>query len=446
MTTQSLKIRLVALAVIWTAAAILVAGLLISTLLRQFVERNFDASLSATMVAVMAGTEFDQSGNLVISNTVVDPRYDQPLSGWYWQLNDANEILARSRSLWDVDLGIDVAEPDGSILTANETGPNGAMVRRMQRDFTAPGGTQRLRVIIAMPADVIDDEVASIVQPLVISLVLLVVAIAAAIGLQVHYGLAPLARLGRNIVAVRRGDRETIPEESYAEIRPITTELNALIAHNRSMIERTRMHVGNLAHGLKTPLSIIGGRIQRDDIDADGTLRDATETMNRLIRHHLRRARTAAAHGVIGARTPVEEAVADLLPVFRGIYAEKAIEIEADVAQDLRFSGDRQDLDEMLGNLIDNACKWATARVEIAANPEGVDMLEVRICDDGPGMDEVEIEAARSRGVRFDEAKPGSGLGLSIVDDLAMLHGGKLTLSQRGGGGLVATLLLPRAG
>ena len=449
MILRSLKLRLIGLALVWTALAIVVAGLAISSLLRQFVERNFDQALQATMVAVMAGTEFDASGNLVISNSVVDPRFDQPLSGWYWQLNDAETIIARSRSLWDVDLGTGVAEPDGTIDTATVAGPDGASIRRMQRDFTAPGGTRRLRATVAMPADLIDAEIASVQRPLFLSLALLAIGIAAAIGLQVYVGLKPLGTLGRQLIEIRRGERETMPDQTYAEIQPLVRELNALLTHNRGVIERARTHVGNLAHGLKTPLSVLDGHIAAGGDDDHGTLADISATMNRLVSHHLRRARSAATHGIIGARAPVRETLADLLPVFRGVYADSDLMLAIDADPSIGFAGDRQDLEEMLGNLIDNACKWAERKVQVNARVAvpraGPPMVEITVADDGPGMSDAQIAAARQRGVRHDEAKPGSGLGLAIVEDIARLYGGALDLSRNDTGGLSARLTLPAA-
>jgi signal transduction histidine kinase len=444
---RSLKLRLIALALIWTALAILVAALVISSLLRQFVERNFDQALQATMVAVMAGTEFDASGNLVISNSVVDPRFDQPLSGWYWQLNDAETIIARSRSLWDVDLGTGVAEPDGTIDSATVSGPDGTAIRRMQRDFTAPGGTRRLRVTVTMPAELIDEEIASIQRPLFLSLALLAVGIGVAIGLQVSVGLKPLGSLGRQLTEIRRGEREAMPDQTYTEIQPLVRELNALLAHNRGVIERARTHVGNLAHGLKTPLSVLDGHVAAGRDDAEGTLADISATMNRLVSHHLRRARSAAAHGIIGARAPVRETLTDLMPVFRGVYADRALHFAVDAEASLHFAGDRQDLEEMLGNLIDNACKWAeqdlSVRAVLAPSKTAPPLLEITVTDDGPGMSDEEIAAARQRGVRHDEGKPGSGLGLAIVEDIARLYGGALDLSRNETGGLSARLTLP---
>jgi signal transduction histidine kinase len=444
MIVHSLKFRLLGLALVWSAVALIVAGLVISSLLRQFVERNFDAGLSATMVSIMVGTEFDQTGNLVLANPVIDPRFEQPLSGWYWQVSTASEIVARSRSLWDVDLGTGAGEPDGSVVTATTTDSSGRAIRLMRRDFTVPGGTERMRVLVSMPAEIIDAEVASIVNPLALSLALLGLGIAIAIGLQVHFGLQPLARMGRNIVAVRRGEMALLPQERYREIAPVVTELNGLIEHNRDVIARARTHVGNLAHGLKTPLSVLDNEIAGRKPADEAILSEVSQTMNRMIGHHLRRARSAATLGVIGTRTDVAETVNDLLPVFRGVYADRRLTISADVPAGLYFAGERQDLEEMLGNLIDNACKWTTQRVDITAAADN-GHLSLRIADDGPGMGSEEAEAAKARGVRFDEAKPGSGLGLSIVEDLVQLYDGKLSFAANEPRGLVAALTLPAA-
>lgn len=440
MIARSLRLRLILAASVLTAIAIVLAGLVIANLLRQFVERQYDSGMSATMVSVMAASEVTETGALAVSQVPVDPRYDQPLSGWYWQIADPDNVLIRSRSLWDANLGQGAAEPTGDIVTETTVGPDGEALRIMRRDFTTPGGTEPFRVSVAMPATEISQEVNAILYPLALSLGLLILAIGAAIAVQVTVGLRPLFLMRERVGEIRRGERLALPEDGPKEIAPLAAEVNALIEQNRAIMERARTHVGNLAHALKTPLSVLANEASRS---GDRTVAETVETMDRLIRHHLRRAR-AAAGSAAHARADIGEVVDDLLAAMRGIYADRGLELKATISRDAIVGGERQDADEMLGNLIDNACKWADSRVTITARRDG-SWIVVDIEDDGPGMDEAQMGVALQRGQRLDEGKPGSGLGLAIVVDLASLYGGALSLSRSHSGGLTASLRLPAA-
>jgi signal transduction histidine kinase len=437
---RSLRLRLIVAASVLSAVAIALAGLLIANLLRQFVESQYDAAMTATMVSVMAASEVTETGALAVAQVPVDPRYDQPLSGWYWQIADPQNVLLRSRSLWDGNLGEGAAEPTGDIRMAAARGPDGEALRIMSRDFTTPGGTEPYRVSVAMPAGEISNELGEILYPLALSLGLLIVAIGAAIAVQVTVGLRPLAVMRERVGEIRRGERLALPEDGPREIAPLAAEVNALIDQNRAIMERARTHVGNLAHALKTPLSVLANEAART---GDPTVTETVATMDRLIRHHLRRAR-AAAGSAAHARADLGEVISDLLAAMRGIYAERRLAITSRVDANAVFGGERQDADEMLGNLIDNACKWAGSAVSVTARRDG-GWIVVEVADDGPGMEDAESGLALRRGARLDEGKPGSGLGLAIVVDLAALYGGALELSRAPQGGLLATLTLPAA-
>ncbi|RUT29365.1 sensor histidine kinase [Arsenicitalea aurantiaca] len=445
MIASSIRTRLVLLALAWIAVALVVAAFVISGLLRQFVEEGFEASLDSTLIALMASTEEDLAlGRITVDAAVADPRFEQPLSGWYWQIADEDAVLLRSGSLWTDDLGAGAEAASGAVLRRTLQGPEGMALRALSRDFTAPGGTSRLRVTAAMPEAEIEARVAGMVGPLLTSLVLLGAGLVLAIALQVHFGLAPLKRLRDNLGRVHRGELPSLPAERYAEIAPVVEEMNALIAHNRKTIARARTHVGNLAHGLKTPLSVLDTSLARPPgPERETALAEVSASMNRMIGHHLRRARSAITHGVVGERSDVGEAVADLVPVFAGIYADRGLALETELAPGTVFAGERQDLDELIGNLIDNGCKWAKARVRVSAARSGPREISIIVRDDGPGLSTEDARLALERGRRLDEQRPGSGLGLAIVSDIAGLYEGRLEIGPGETGGTEARLILP---
>lgn len=438
---KSLRLRLVLGAALWIAIALAVVGFVLASLLRDFVERTFDERLNANLLAVMTAVTVDEAGFPVTSEIVTEPAFNQPFSGWYWQVANGRSIMLRSPSLWDQ--GFDASTgPLGSRTVLDALpGPNGELLRATTRDFTAPGGSSVLRVTVAGPTEQIELALDAITRPLFTSLGILGAGLILAVMLQAGIGLRPLDRLRHGLAAIRAGDARHLPDMGYAETAPLVRELNALIDHNEQVIERSRRHVGNLAHGLKTPLAVLANTVARSD---DPAATDSVRTMERLVRHHLRRARSAASLGVIGAVTPLADVVGDVRFAMERIHAERdpSLVIEADIARDILADVERQDLEEMVGNLLDNACKWAksTVHVRCAVEPHG---LIVAVEDDGPGVAEQDYDAVAGRGIRLDEAPPGSGFGLAIVRDLAELYGGSLVLGRSRLGGLSAQLTLP---
>ncbi|MFN3500416.1 MAG: ATP-binding protein, partial [Pannonibacter indicus] len=270
----------------------------------------------------------------------------------------------------------------------------------------------------------------------------------AAVFLQVRYGLMPLKRLQASLAAVRQGDAERVEEDLPSELAPLAVELNALIASNREVVERARTHVGNLAHALKTPLSVISNEARAQGGPFAEKMAEQAGIMRTQVDHHLERARMAAQRRVIGVATPAEPVLTKLARVMERIHDAKGLDISADCAEGMRFRGEQQDLEEMAGNLMDNACKWAryevrlTSRLTDTGTP-GRQFIEIIVEDDGPGLTEEQRKEAVKRGKRLDESVPGTGLGLSIVADLAGLYGGSFELSSSELGGLKARLLLP---
>jgi signal transduction histidine kinase len=267
---------------------------------------------------------------------------------------------------------------------------------------------------------------------------------------QVRFGLAPLKRISESIADIRSGRAERLEGEFPVEIAPLARETNALIDANREIVERARTHVGNLAHAIKTPLSVIVNEASARGVDPFAAkVLEQADIMRDQVAHHLERARIAARLTVIGTVTEVAPAIEALRRTMEKIHRDRDIAIGVKADAQAKFRGERQDLEEMIGNLIDNACKWAAGRIEISADTVRENeraWLRILIDDDGPGLPDDARAEVLKRGLRLDETKPGSGLGLSIVRDLAALYRGTLTLERSPLGGLRAVLELPGDG
>jgi signal transduction histidine kinase len=444
MAARSLALRLVLGAGLWIAAALLAGGIALSALFRGYVEQSFDARLTVLLESLVAVAELGTDGNLALSRGVGEPRFEQPLSGWYWQIAAGDRPVLRSRSLWDETLPTR-AEPATTAAVASEiAGPDGQALRLLERDIALPGSASRFRFAIAGDRSEIEAAVGRFKRTLAWSLGLLGAGLLLALLIQIRYGLQPLRRMRHAVVAVRTGRANRLEGEFPVEIAPLSDELNTLIEHNAAVLERARTQVSNLAHALKTPLSILAN----DAAAGTGPLAESVGRqigiMRRQVDHYLARARTAAAARVLGVRTELAPVVEDLRRTLARIHVERNIAIETDVPTGLGVRGERQDLEEMLGNLADNGCKWAKARVLIAARREGTRVL-CTVDDDGPGLPEAQRAAAFDRGKRLDESVPGTGHGLAIVREIAELHDGSVGLEASPLGGLRAVLLLPAA-
>jgi signal transduction histidine kinase len=453
---HSIAVRLAASAVFWSLFILLIAGLILSTLYRETTERAFDQrllvyanDLASDLVGQGPGDPEERDPG------IGDPRFDIPLSGWYWEVGRpgaASRDVRSSKSLLAAQLPRLVAEQEnrrfGEIRRGYAPGPDDRALRVIERDIDL-GEDGRYVVRLAGPADEIDQDVRRFVFALTITFALLGLALGSTTLLQIRFGLAPLLKLRSALSEIRRGEAERIPGEYPRDIAPLAQELNLLLDTNREILERARTQVGNLAHALKTPLSVIVNEADTAPGGVASKVREQAAVMRDQVTYYLDRARAAALAGTLGAITEVEPVIAGLVRTFAKIYDEKNLTIEVTIPAATRFRGERQDLEEMVGNLIDNACKWATSRVEVrveAVREEGRGTLEITVGDDGPGLPEGAQAEMLKRGRRLDETKPGSGLGLSIVVDLATLYGGSLKLDACPLGGLCAVLNLPGDG
>lgn len=448
---KSLAFRLFASAAAWTLVVIPAAAILLVSLYRQAIERNFDARLNVYMTSLVASSTAEGGDSPQEPTNLGAPIFTIPFSGWYWQikpLKGSERPLYISDSLLDQQLDLPSREgvaPDDTLTRRSYApGPDDQNLRIVEREIR-PGGsdTAGYSYAVAGNAAEIDSDLAEFTTMLILALAILGFGLVLATYFQVRFGLLPLRAIRHDLAAIRSGDAESLEGELPDEIRPLQTELNALIQSNRDVVDRARTHVGNLAHALKTPLSVISNEARSHGGLLSDKVVEQAEIMRTQITHHLDRARVAARSGVIGDVTDVAPVLEALKRALDRIYGERGIKLEVHASPDLKFQGEKQDLEEMAGNLMDNACKWAKARVSVTADSGPGESLTVTVDDDGPGLTKAERERAVKRGQRLDESKPGSGLGLSIVADLAHLYKGRFELEPSPNGGLRARLTLP---
>ena len=458
MRRNSLATRLFLSASAWVVVILVITGFVLSSVYRSATERAFDRRLNLylrTLIAEVATPDEPPDRQF---QSLGEPLFELPLSGWYWQITrtDSEKADVRaSRSLWDKklpkleDRGIELTA--AGIRQAYVDGPEGQSLRMVERPVDL-GADGKFLVSVAGDATEIFDETRSFDYYLggtfaALGIVLLLTTI-----FQVSFGLAPLKRTSESIADIRSGRAERLEGVFPVEIAPLARETNALIDANREIVERARTHVGNLAHAIKTPLSVIVNEASAHTADpfADKVLEQA-DVMRDQVAHHLERARIAARVTVVGTVTEVAPTIEALQRTMEKIHRHRGIVIQLKADARARFRGERQDLEEMVGNLVDNACKWATSQVfievlvERALKPDADAMLRIIVDDDGRGLSADERVQVSRRGQRLDESKPGSGLGLSIVVDLAALYGGSLSLGSAPIGGLRAELVLPAA-
>ena len=449
----SLARRLVWLAVGWCVAILIVAGIALSVFFHQAAVGRMDTGLAEITDGLFSHTTV--SDGQVFAPPLTDARAQNAYSGNYWQVAeiapDGRRLTALvwSRSLWDTLLnarpdGIAALKKTGTTVHYDVKGPSGQQLRVLATSALIQG-----RPLIFMAAEdrrAIDRDSSGFALVTAITLVLMAVGLASAVFLQVRIGLGPLYAMGREIAAVRQGKAQRLSQSYPAELAPLAGELNALLDHNQEVVERQRTHVGNLAHALKTPISVMLTEAERSPGALAAVVTRQAEAMRNHVEHHLRRARAAARTTGSGERTPVAEVLDELSRTLGRIFRGQ-VEIDWDAPDELDFAGERQDLLEIAGNVLENACKWSRGRVRVAAAPLDDDPRRFRLTveDDGPGLPPDQREAVLKRGARLDETAPGSGLGLSIVDELARAYGGVLTLSDSSLGGLKIILDLPRA-
>jgi len=441
---KSLFGRLLLASTLATLVAVVIASASVGHVLRQFVIRGMDERLGAQIEIIRPAIRAD--GSLDPVRAISLPPFDQPGSGWSWQ------VTAPGGRLKSVSLGdgvLELPEPRRRGFDRRPAPPppigtprpgRGRLVMRTLTVMTDAGTAQ---IIAAGPAEVAEAPLRQALWPLGISAAIIAFVLLGAALLQLRLGLRPLGALRASLADVRAGRASHVSDDAPTELQPLVHELNALIDQNAAGLASARGHVANLAHGLKTPLAELHLELASDGRDPDGRLRAMVDRLDARVRHHLGRAR-AASPGGAGERTLLAPAVEALAEALRRIHAERAIDFSADIAANLAVAVDAQDLDEMIGNLLDNGWRYAAQRLSVSAVSDGR-MVNLTIEDDGPGLDADARDAVLVRGKRMDEAGDGHGFGLSIARELAELHGGELALGESGRGGLLVALTLAAA-
>lgn len=455
--TWSIAARLFVSAAVLSSIILLIAGSGLSALYRKSAETRFDERLGFYLRTLVADIASPADEGRSETFDLGEPQFEIPLSGWYWQitkLDGTDSNITSSRSLFAARLpqlaASGVPAGAGGSRSGYIKGPGDKRLRMVER--TIDTGDQGIYLVqVAATTAPMESEVAGFELALIVTFTLLAAALVGSAALQMRYGLEPLRRLREGVAAIRRGQGEKIGGEFPQDIAPLAAEVNLLLEANREVVERARTQVGNLAHALKTPLSVIMNEADAEKNSLAAKVSEQALLMRDQVTYYLDRARAAVRVGAMGNMAEVAPVVAGLVRTFEKIYRDRGIIFAAQVPDNIRFRGERQDLEEMIGNLVDNAGKWARHNVTISITPDaaasqtGKKFFRVVIDDDGIGLVPELREAAMRRGRRLDETRPGSGLGLSIVVDLAALYGGALRLDASPAGGLRAELELPQA-
>lgn len=461
---RSLVWRLVRSAALWAVPALLFTALSLILVYRASTYKIFDDPLINTIESLIAYVDTDPTdGTLKLSREPIDPSYQRGLSGRYWLIGELKsdgriEPIMGSTSLYGATLSLPLADANkvrtrqGDVVRSVAQGPDNEPLRLAMQSVIFPDMGDKPVVILAAadrrPAAQAVRRFSAIALGL---MMLLALGLSVGIFMQVRLGLKPLFDLRDRVVDVRQGRLSSVEGKYPKEIKPLADELNSLISHNKEVVEYARTHVGNLAHALKTPLAVLVNEA-KDQSKGKGKgvkfaelVNRQSEEMSKQVDHHLRRARAATRGQSIGERTSILETISSLARTLPRIYRDKDLDIQLDIAATHIFRGTKRDLEEMVGNLMDNACKWTTGKIRVSAFVINDEVGKLGLCveDDGPGLDGDEYETVLKRGARLDEATPGSGFGLSIVNDLARAYKGSLTLDKSPLGGLRANLVLP---
>jgi signal transduction histidine kinase len=454
MRVNSLAFRLLASSTAIALVLLVSASLLLNAIFQQALERNFDLRLKAALDGILANVALSDDGQIKLQGPVADARFALPLSGWYWQVNgpaNGTRVLA-SPSLLDQQLEPVPAETPRDaegVASYSTRDSSGNLLRVMDERIKLFNQDAEYEFLVSGNFDELKAEVASFRQTLFFVMALLGLALLAAIFAQVRFSLRPLQEMKRQLNDIRGGKIELLPDHFPEEIQPVADELNLLVQSNFEIIDRARMQVGNLAHALKTPISVLANESRNSEAPLAVKVREQLDAMRDHVNLYLDRARRAARAQAIGAVTEVEPVLQSLARTLQRINAERGLSITVEAPAGLRFRGERQDLEEMIGNLMDNACKWTKSRVIVKAvnlprpSDDARGWLVISVEDDGPGIPAEQRAEAMKRGRRLDETKPGSGLGMSIITETASMYSGTLDLAASALGGLQANLRLP---
>ncbi len=455
MRSNSLSFRLTMSAALVSLVLLALASVVLSELFQQALIRNFDARLRAVLDSLSANVFPGEDGSPQLTGNMADIRFTLPESGWSWQVlpPNANQKPLLSQALLQTPLDVDpnlLGERDADLITSfgfrNEAGQQ---LRAMEQRITFKDIPGEYSFLVTGNFDELRAEVQSFTKALYISLALLGLGLLAAILLQVRYAMRPMVALQQKLNDIRGGKIEMLEGDFPTEMQPVADEMNLLIKSNFEIIDRARMQVGNLAHALKTPISVLTNEARESPGPLSEKVKEQIGVMRDQVNMYLDRARRAARAQTIGSATDVEPVLQALSRTLQRINMDKGVKIKISSPVGLKFRGERQDFEEIVGNLMDNACKWSKGQVEVRASmytqsgEDGRPRILIEVDDDGPGLPPEKREVALKRGQRLDESKPGSGLGLNIVTETTAMYNGKVELDASNLGGLRVKLMLP---
>jgi len=446
--TGSLTRRMIGMAAIWIAALLLIGGFALDRVLSRSIGDSFDNQLVYLLNSMVDASEIGPGGEVRFSRAPAEQRFIQPYSGLYFQISGLGADTFPSRSLWDRRLRVSDNHFDVKphLYDSDEFWDpvRKEKLRVAERDVILPGSDVRWRFQVAESREALDQQIHQARLTLFWSFSALGVGLLILAALQTFYGLWPLRRVRSEVAAIRSGEKTRVGRDFPSEIRPLTEEINQLLAHSEEQAEEARRHAGNLAHALKTPLTVITNSATARAPDlADTVCREAL-VMRRQVDHHLARARAIGRRAAAQSRTRVWESLEAVERAVARLHEGVTIDIAGDHEAQVRV--ERQDLDEMLGNLVENGAKYGGGRVFVTVEAKGA-MVDVEVEDDGPGIPSERRGELFTRGARLDTTgKPGTGLGLAIVRDVAEIYGGRVSLEESEDlGGLLARLTLPAA-
>jgi signal transduction histidine kinase len=442
-TTGSLTRRMIGIAALWILLLLSVGGFALDRVLVGAVTRNFDGNLEYVLNAMIVQAEIGPDGEVQFNQPLADQRFLEPYSGLYWQISGKGHDPFPSRSLWDQTLAVNLGQPAPDIQVYDSKQFKDEPLRVLQRDVKIPGSTTTWRFQVAASRDDLDDQIGVLRKTMLRSFAILGIGLILMSAVQTIYGLWPLRRVRLAIAGVRSGRFSRVDVSLPLEIRPMVEELNDLLEHNEKQAEEARTHAGNLAHALKTPLTVIMNEVTAGSPQLPQTVMREARTMRRQVDHHLARARAVGRRGSAQSRSDVWASLQAVERAVDRLFPDAVIDLDG--TRGLAVRVERQDLDELLGNLMENAAKYGGGRVFATVSQIG-DMVEIAIEDDGRGIPEADREKIFERGARLDTGKPGTGLGLAIVRDVAEIYGGTVALEESEDlGGLMVRLMLPLA-
>lgn len=443
---RSLAARMMAIAAIWISVLLLGGGFALERALTSQVQNNFDDQLEYVLTALIASAEVDDWGDVRFYRSLGDQRFLEVNSGVYWQITGPGRDPYPSRSLWDRTLEVRGGDVDDAPHFYDSNQFPDEPLRVVERNIILPDSETRWTFTVASAREELDFQISRIRSILVWSFAALGLGLLIMAVLQSYYGLSPLRRVRAAIQSMRSAGANRIDDPLPLEVEPLVEEINALLAHSERQAEEARTHAGNLAHALKTPLTVLTNAATAHDPKLSDLVCRETKTMQRHVEHHLARARAVGRRASGHTRAEVWPSVQSVLRAVTRIYEDTRFDLDGN--RHAAVAMERQDLDEILGNLIENAAKYGGGSVFVTVDAQpGSEQCIIWVEDDGPGIPEAQRERIFDRGARLDTGKPGTGLGLAIVRDVAEIYAGTVELSESEDlGGLMVTLRLPRPG